>query len=63
MNMNDLVWVLIPKNVIYFYHEDHEGLEDMTVLTSCVILRRFIEVKSCASWILAIQSRVFYELQ
>jgi hypothetical protein len=21
-------WMLIPENVIYFYHEDHEGLED-----------------------------------
>jgi len=27
-------WVLIPESVIYFYHEDHEGLEDITVLTS-----------------------------
>jgi len=35
--------VLIPKNVIYFYHEDHEGLEDITALTSWVILRRFIK--------------------
>jgi hypothetical protein len=22
-------WVLIPENVIYFYHEDYEGLEDI----------------------------------
>jgi hypothetical protein len=30
--------VLIPENVIYFYHEEREGLEDITVLTSRVIL-------------------------
>ena len=30
--------VLIPENVIYFYHEEHEGLEDITVLTSRVML-------------------------
>ena len=38
--------VLIPKNVIYIYHEDHEdheGLEETTALTSCVILRRLIK--------------------
>jgi hypothetical protein len=32
--------VLIPKNVIYFYHEGHEGLEDIFVFTSAVILKR-----------------------
>jgi hypothetical protein len=52
--------VLIPKNVIYFYHEDHEGLEDIAVLTSCVILRRLIKHSTL---IPVIQSRAFYELQ
>jgi hypothetical protein len=31
-------WVLIPENVIYFHHEEHEGLEDITALTSRMIL-------------------------
>ena len=30
--------VLIPENVIYFNHEEHEGLEDITALTSHVML-------------------------
>jgi len=25
---------LIPENVIYFYHETHEGLEDISILAS-----------------------------
>ena len=24
-------WVLIPDNVIYLYHEEHEVLEDISV--------------------------------
>jgi hypothetical protein len=31
--------VLFPKNIIYFYHEDNEGLEDITALASRAILR------------------------
>jgi hypothetical protein len=31
--------VLISGNVIYFYHEEHEGLEEFSVLTSCVFYR------------------------
>ncbi len=29
------------KNVIYFYHEEHEELEDITVLTLCAIFLWF----------------------
>jgi len=31
--------VLIPGNVICFYHEEHEGLEEFTALTGCVFYR------------------------
>ena len=41
-----MLWVLIPRNVMYFYHEEHEEHEEHEGITILTYFMCFIEMMS-----------------